>query len=119
MRGVTTTIIAAALLGLTTAAMAADFDGDWTVQVTTERGTCDHAYSYDVSVAHGRIEYRNYTSVTLHGTVSPQGAVMVSIRHFDDGAEGTGHLGGRSGSGGWRGAGKQGACSGRWEAHRR
>jgi hypothetical protein len=100
-------------------AVAAVYDGEWTVLVTTEQGKCDRTYSYDVNVAQGRILYTSYTSVALNGTVSPQGAVMVSIRHFDDVANGSGHLAARTGGGGWRGTGKDGACSGQWKAHRR
>jgi hypothetical protein len=113
----------ALLLGLTIAcplrAFAAGYDGEWTVLVTTAQGKCDRTYSYDVSVSQGRILHTSYTSVTLNGTVSPQGAVMVSIRHFDDVASGSGHLSARSGSGGWRGTGRDGVCSGQWKALRR
>jgi hypothetical protein len=116
--------IAAALSGLAiatelTEAVAAAYDGEWTVLVTTAQGKCDRTYSYDVSVARGKIAYTSYTSVTLNGSVSPQGAVMVSIRHFDDVANGSGRLTGHSGGGGWRGTGKDGACSGHWKAQRR
>lgn len=115
--------LSALLFGLTIAcplpAFAAGYDGDWTVLVTTAQGKCDRTYSYDVSVAHGKIVYTSYTSVTLNGTVSPQGAVMVSIRHFDDVANGSGHLTARTGGGGWRGTGKDGVCSGQWKAQRR
>jgi len=115
--------LSALLLGLTIAcplpALAAGYDGEWTVLVTTAQGNCDRTYSYDVSVSQGKILYTSYTSVTLNGTVSPQGAVMVSIRHFDDVANGRGHLTGRAGGGGWRGTGKDGACSGQWKAQRR
>ena len=124
VRGVVITAVAAALLGLAVAtqpteAVAAAYDGEWTVLVTTEKGKCDRNYSYDVSVSEGKIHYTSYTSVTLYGTVSPQGAVMVSIRHFDDVANGSGHLAAHAGSGGWRGTGKDGACSGLWKAQRR
>ncbi len=108
-----------AIVGTPQAAFATGYDGNWTVLVITERGTCDRNYSYDVSISQGKIHYPSYTSVSLYGTVSPQGAVMVSIRHLDDIASGSGHLMARSGSGGWRGAGKNGGCSGHWKAHRR
>jgi hypothetical protein len=116
--------IAAALLGLTivagpTEAVGTGYDGEWTVLVTTAQGKCDRTYSYDVNVSQGKILYTSYTSVTLNGTVSPQGAVMVSIRHFDDIANGSGQLTARTGGGGWRGTGKDGACSGQWKAQRR
>jgi hypothetical protein len=119
-----TTVSAVALLGLAiagkpTAAFAAGYDGNWTVQVITEQGKCDRLYSYDVSVSNGKIHYPSYTSVSLYGTVSPQGAVMVSIRHLDDIATGSGQLMARTGNGGWRGVGRSGSCSGHWKAHRR
>ena len=123
MRTVTATMIAAvlsgwAIVGGATAAIAAGFDGDWTVNVITVRGACDRSTTYDVRVANGRIEYRTYNAISMYGTVSPQGAVNVNIRRFEDGAQGTGHLDSQSGHGGWSGAGKSGSCSGRWEAHR-
>jgi hypothetical protein len=115
---------AAALSGLAVvaapaAAVASGYDGDWTVLVITERGKCSHTHSYDVRVSHGSILYTSYSSVTLHGTVTPQGAVRVAIRHFEEGANGSGQLSARRGAGDWRGAGRDGVCSGRWEAHRR
>jgi hypothetical protein len=99
-------------------AFAGDFDGNWTVRVITERGKCDATSSYDVHVANGRVLYTSYTSLSMYGTVSPDGAVRVVIRHFDDGANGSGRLSKRSGRGAWRGVGKDGPCSGRWEARR-
>ena len=102
-----------------TAALAAVFDGDWTVTVYTVRGKCDRSYSYDVRVVRGVVKYVDYTSVHLSGTVTPQGMVSVNIRHHDDTANGVGHLSEVTGAGDWRGAGKDGACSGHWKAHRR
>jgi hypothetical protein len=125
MRGVIIKVaLAAALMGLATAgkptaAFAGEHDGDWTVRVFTEQGNCDRTYSYQVRVSNGRIIYTSYTSVSLSGTISPQGEVMVNIRHFDEGAHGSGLLNRHTGIGDWRGAGKRGVCSGRWEAHRR
>jgi hypothetical protein len=129
MRRVATMMLSAALLaGLALGlgiiaepgvALAGGYDGDWTVRVITERGKCDSASSYNVRVARGKVLYTSYTSVSLWGTVSPQGAVRVTIKHFDENANGSGRLAVRTGSGGWRGVGKQGPCSGRWEAHRR
>jgi hypothetical protein len=124
MRGFMTTVIATALMGLAvatapTTAFAADHDGNWIVKVITERGKCDRTSSYNVNVSDGILHYTSYTSINLHGTVSPQGEVRVSLRHHDDGANGSGHLSERSGIGGWQGVGTNGACSGRWQANRR
>jgi hypothetical protein len=109
-------------LGVTvtpSAALAGEYDGNWTVRIITERGHCDRTASYDVRVANGKVLYTSYTSVSLYGTVSPQGAVRVVIRHFDEGANGSGLMTKRAGAGGWSGHGKYGACSGRWAASRR
>jgi hypothetical protein len=122
MRHAITTGLSILLLGLASAAAPAptgDFDGNWTVRVVTERGKCGCTSSYDVRVARGKVLYTSYSSLSMYGTVSPDGAVRVTIRHFDDGANGSGRLSKRSGSGGLRGVGKNGACSGRWDAHRR
>ena len=59
-------VIAAALSGLAIlgtphAAFAAGYDGNWTVLVITERGTCDRNYRYDVSVSQGKIHYPSYS----------------------------------------------------------
>jgi hypothetical protein len=106
-------------LGFAAPAMAGEYDGNWTVRIITERGHCDPTSSYDVQVADGKVHYTSYSSISLYGTVSPQGAVKVVIRHFDDGANGSGHLSKRAGAGSWSGRGQFGTCSGRWAASRR
>ena len=123
MRGFMTAAIAAALMGpalaaTPTAAIAAGHDGNWTVVVITDQGRCDRTSRYNVKVSQGVLQYTSYNSVSMHGTVSPQGEVRVTIRHHDDGANGSGHLSERSGNGGWQGVGVNGACSGRWRAQR-
>ena len=100
-------------------ASAAEYDGKWSVHITTNQGGCARTKQYDVNVANGRIHYFSYTSVSMYGVVAPDGRVIVSLRHFDDKAEGTGRLSGQSGTGDWKGVGKFAACAGRWEAQRR
>jgi hypothetical protein len=125
MPGVVSKVVLAAALtslvvaGKPTAAFAAEHDGQWTVRVITEQGGCDRTASYDVKVTDGQIIYSSYTSVSLSGKISPQGEVVVSLRHHDDTASGSGRLTERTGAGGWRGTGKFSTCSGRWEARRR
>ena len=124
MRGATRIVIlAAGLLGLVAvlppAAQAATHDGQWSVLVITEKGTCDRAYRYGIRVAEGRLRYEGDASVDMAGTVAPNGLVKVSIRLGNQGANGSGRLSGNSGAGTWRGAGSSGECSGRWEAERR
>jgi len=100
-------------------AMAAPYDGSWTVLIITEQGSCDRGYRYNINVSKGHVRYQGEASVDLSGTVAPNGLVKVSIKLGDKGANGTGHLSGSSGAGTWRGAGSNGGCAGRWEAERR
>jgi hypothetical protein len=107
------------LAGLATKASAASHDGNWSVLIITEKGTCDKAYRYNVGVANGQVRYQGDASVNLNGKVEPSGAVKVNIRLGEQGASGTGRLAKDSGTGTWRGVGSAGECAGRWEAERR
>ena len=100
-------------------AYAAAHDGRWSVLVITEKGDCDQAYRYEVAVGGGKVTYAGPENVDFSGTVAANGAVRVNIRLGEQGAQGAGKLSGGSGGGTWRGTGKNGTCSGRWEAERR
>jgi hypothetical protein len=118
----TTALLAAALFGLASAGnslMAAEHDGNWSVVVITEKGDCDHAYRYSVSVKDGHLKYTGDAAVTMAGTVAANGAVKVSIRLGEKGANGAGRLSNNSGTGTWHGAATNSTCAGRWEAERR
>lgn len=101
------------------AAVAASYDGKWTVLIVTEKGDCDRAYRYEVSVARGRVRYAGDNDFNMGGTVAANGAVEVRIRRGNRGATGSGHLAGQTGEGTWHGIGSSRGCSGRWEAERR
>jgi len=101
------------------AALAAAQDGNWSVLIVTEKGECDAAYRYAVKVANGQVSYAGDASLDMAGTVAPNGAVKVSIRLGDKGANGTGRLSGQTGAGTWHGAGANTTCAGRWEAEKR
>lgn len=98
---------------------AATHDGNWSVLIITEKGDCDRAYRYPLAVADGQVRYTGDAGANVSGTVSPAGAVKVSIRLGDKGASGSGHLSGDAGSGTWQGQGNGASCSGRWEAEKR
>jgi hypothetical protein len=100
-------------------ATAANLDGNWSVLIITEKGDCDRAYRYPLAVAEGQVRYTGEAGANVSGTVTPGGAVRVSIRMGDKGANGSGHLSGISGTGTWQGAGNGASCSGRWEAEKR
>ena len=123
-RVMTTALLAAALLGSAGVgnplmALAAAQDGNWSVLIITEKGYCDQAYRYSVSVQDGHLKYAGDAAVNMEGSVAANGAVKVSIRLGEKGANGVGRLSGNSGTGTWHGAAANSTCAGRWEAERR
>ena len=108
-----------AVAGARSPALAAPHDGNWSVLIVTEKGDCDRGYRYPLTIADGQVRYAGESGANVSGTVSSGGAVRVSIRLGDKGANGSGHLSGNSGSGTWQGAGGGASCSGRWEAEKR
>src|SRR5882762_1018226 len=114
-------VFAAFLLALTAAkspALAAPHDGNWSVLIITEKGDCDRAYRYPLAVADGQVRYTGEAGANVAGTVSAGGAVKVSIRMGDKGANGSGHLSGNAGAGTWHGiAGQMAAAIGALVAH--
>jgi hypothetical protein len=126
MRPVMNAILFAALfLGLVCAgnprsALASGYDGNWSVLIITEKGTCERGYRYNVKVANGHVRYQgNSAGINLSGAVTPAGLVKVSIKVGEQGADGAGRLFAETGVGTWHGAGANGiSCAGRWEAER-
>jgi len=112
--------LAGALLSLPGAsARTATFDGNWSVLVITESGTCDAAYRYGVSVENGAVRYRGESGIDVQGSVDDRGRVRVRIGRGEQSAEGVGQLSAASGSGTWSGRSSANRCAGRWEAERR
>jgi hypothetical protein len=115
-------VLALALLaGLTASiqpAPAANFDGQWSVLIITEDGTCDRAYRYPVTVTNGVLSYEGEAGVTLSGKVDPSGKINATIRRGEQSANGSGRLSASSGSGTWKGKSSTSACAGTWQAVR-
>jgi len=111
--------MAAGLLCAGAAARTSNFDGNWSVLVITESGTCDAAYRYGVSVQNGAVHYRGESGIAVSGSVDDSGRVSVAIGRGDQRAEGSGRLTADSGSGTWSGSSQSSRCRGRWEAERR
>src|SRR5450631_3360694 len=97
-------------------ARAGSYDGLWNVLIVTQAGSCDAAYSYPFRVTGGRITSAG--SFDISGRVSGSGAVQVRISTGGSMADGTGRLGGGTGSGRWSARLSGGNCSGRWQATR-
>jgi hypothetical protein len=100
-------------------ATSAAFDGDWSVVIVTQSGSCDRAYRYGVRIENGEVLNAGGESVALEGRVAPSGAVQVSVAAGGQEAHGTGRLSRVAGSGVWRGEGSAGSCAGVWQAERR
>ena len=121
---ITIAILAAALFGVAaagvpSAALAVEHDGNWSVLIITEKGDCDKAYRYSVNVQDGHLKYIGGASVNMAGTVTANGAVKVSIKLGEKGADGIGRLSGNAGTGTWRGSAANSTCAGHWQAERR
>jgi hypothetical protein len=92
-------------------------DGNWSVLIVTEKGTCDRAYRYPVRIQNGAVGYAGTASFTVSGKVGDKGAVTVTVARGSQSATGQGHLSATDGSGRWTAA--SGECSGSWTAERR
>ena len=121
MRSTVPALILAATLSApaTAATQPVSYDGHWSVLVITEKGDCDRAYRYAVSISNGQLQYAGDAAVDMSGTVAPDGGVQVAIRLRDKGANGSGRLSAASGVGTWHGGGPNAKCAGRWEAEKR
>jgi hypothetical protein len=99
----------------TPAASKASYDGNWSVVIITEKGTCDRSYRYPVRITEGTVGYAGQASFNVSGRVNPNGAVTVTVSRGSNSASGSGKLSGDYGTGSWTG----GECSGTWQAERR
>jgi hypothetical protein len=95
------------------------FDGNWSVLILTQSGSCDRAYRYGVRISNGYIASDGGEAVNLQGRVAPNGAVRVGIAAGGQQASGEGRLSRAAGSGTWSGQGSAGSCAGVWQAERR
>jgi hypothetical protein len=97
------------------AAAKANFDGQWSVVIVTDKGTCDRAYRYPVRISNGEVVNDGPSLVSVSGKVGGNGTVKVLVSAGDKSATGVGKLSAKMGGGSWSG----GECSGRWQAERR
>jgi hypothetical protein len=95
------------------------YDGQWSVLIVTEQGSCDRAYRYGVQIVDGNVIYEGGGPINLSGRVLQNGTVQVTVSTSGSRAEGSGRLSRTAGRGSWRGRSGSDACSGYWEAERR
>jgi len=94
------------------------FDGQWSVLIVTERGNCDRAYRYGVSIRNGGVHYDGGV-VNFTGRVAANGAVSVRVSSGGSSASGSGRLNRNFGQGRWAGQSGGSRCTGYWTAERR
>lgn len=94
------------------------FDGNWSIEVITESGSCDRAYRYGVRIAQGQASYPG-GDFQVSGRVAPNGVVRATISNSLGSANVVGRLAaGGYGNGTWTASGSN-QCRGRWNAERR
>ena len=113
-----TAILAATTVPASAAAVAkSTFDGQWSVLIVTQKGTCDRAYRYPVKIENGSVGYAGSASFNVSGKVGDNGSVTVMVSRGSQSARGQGKLSATDGSGMWTAG--SGDCSGTWTAERR
>jgi hypothetical protein len=111
--------LAAATFAPLRAAARTSFDGNWSVVIVTDRGQCDRAYRYGVTIRNGSVLYEGGAAVNVAGRVSGNGQVNVRLWAGSQSATGNGRLSRNYGTGRWSGVSSSGSCSGTWSAERR
>jgi hypothetical protein len=102
-------------------AIAASFDGNWSMVAVTTSGHCGKI-PIGLGISHGRIystggRFARYP-IQLDGRVSASGQVRMNALAGPRIAQGTGRFGRFQGGGTWTGTGPSGVCSGVWNAIR-
>ena len=102
-----------------TAVARTAYDGNWSVVIVTQSGSCGREYRYGVQISNGNVISESGGQANFQGRVSPNGSVWVSVSAGGQQADGQGRLNRNLGTGTWRGQGSSGTCAGIWEAERR
>jgi hypothetical protein len=94
------------------------YDGNWSVLIVTQSGSCDQAYRYAIQIVNGRITYPDQ-AISVTGRVDGGGHVRVLVSAGGQSASGYGHLYAGAGEGRWSGKSSTSHCAGYWQAERR
>jgi hypothetical protein len=112
---------AASMSAVSSSAMAANFNGSWTLVAQTTNGHCGASH-FDITISRGQVHYPGGVLMGfpagLGGTVAASGQTRLKLVAGPRVATGTGRLGPVQGSGTWSGTGPSGTCSGVWSATR-
>jgi hypothetical protein len=94
-----------------------NYDGQWSVLIVAQTGSCDRASRYGLQIVNGGVIGGG--GVTLSGRVAPNGRVRVAVSFGSSWANGSGRLSRAAGRGSWSGRSGPNICSGYWTAERR
>lgn len=120
MRAITSVSVVVAALGFAlprSAVASQPFDGNWSVEVITDKGSCERVYRWDVVIANGRIATAADMPTGATGVISPAGLVSASFVRGNDHMVASGSASGKWANGEWVASSL--SCSGRWRAERR
>lgn len=109
---------AALAMAVSTASAQQQFDGNWSVNVVTEKGSCSRVYRFPMVIQNGQIRYGGPLEIAVSVAVTSSGIVQGSVGRGAVQANVVGRLSGSSGSGTWAGVGSFN-CSGQWQAERK
>jgi len=114
-------LTAFAIISFAPSAIAAPFDGTWSMLVVTTNGHCGKI-PVGLGISHGRIHSTRgsfvFHPIKLSGQVSASGQVRMKAVAGPRIANGTGRFNRSQGAGTWSGTGPSGVCSGVWSASR-
>ena|SRR5215207_3836246 len=111
-------VLAAALVSGAAQAQTTKFDGNWSVEVVTQKGECG-VYRWPIIVQNGRARYGGPEDFTVSGTIQGNGSISGVISRGQDRANVRGKLSGGWGTGTWVAGGGSRNCTGRWTAEKR
>jgi hypothetical protein len=90
-------------------------DGQWAVEIVTEKGWCD-VYRWNIGVAGGRITQVGAPGAVANGSIDPKGRVSVQLARGSDIMSVTGSIVAKTGSGAWVLPNR--SCAGHWSAQK-
>jgi hypothetical protein len=94
------------------------YDGNWSVTVSGQSGSCaGGSYNYALQIRNGNVYYSG-GDAQVSGRVSAGGAVYVRVSSANGAGVGSGRLTHSYGGGHFRGSTQNGPCAGTWSGQR-
>jgi len=93
-----------------------NYDGIYSVEITTQEGPCDRIFRGSVTVTNGRITGTSEPGASASGLIEDDGTVSLTFRGNSEIAHVGGKVWARHASGGW--SSPTAECGGRWRAER-